>query len=234
MVAPYICQVLVVGAGPVGLAGALELRRRQVSLKIIEKELESSRTSNAVAINARSLELLEPSGATEKLLAAGTRIRRINQYFEGRKLASVDFSRMQHRFNFMLALPQNETEQILENVLNEAGVQVERGATLTAIEKTGQGVLATAERENQEPLQFNTGFVLGADGLHSKVRQLAGIEFAGERYSDQFSLADVEIDWDFPYDEGQIFMRKDKPFLFVIAIGQGRHRIVSNYPNSLD
>jgi 3-(3-hydroxy-phenyl)propionate hydroxylase len=70
--------VLVVGAGPTGLAAALELARQGRPVRIIDRNPGRSEHSRAIGVNARTLELLEPSGLTERLLATGLRVRRLN------------------------------------------------------------------------------------------------------------------------------------------------------------
>src|SRR3712207_3354648 len=119
-------RVLVVGARPVGLAAALELTRRGASVRIVEQRDARSAESRAIAVNPRTLSLLEEAGVTPRLIAAGVRLRGLRVFARGRHVATVDLSRIRHRYPFLLALPQSETERILEERLNELGVAVER------------------------------------------------------------------------------------------------------------
>ena len=98
--------VLVVGAGPTGLAAALELARHGQSVRIVDKNPTRSQHSKAIGVNARTLELMEASGVTERLLATGLRLRRLHFRNGDRLLATVELNRVRHRYDFMLALLQ--------------------------------------------------------------------------------------------------------------------------------
>ena len=126
--------VLVVGAGPTGLAAALELARLGQAVRIVDKNATRSQKSKAIGVNARTLELMEPSGVTERLLAAGLRLQRFNFRRAECLLATVDLGRVRHRYNFMLALLQAETERILEQRLAEHGILVEWSTEFTSFE----------------------------------------------------------------------------------------------------
>lgn len=219
-------EMLIVGAGPVGLAGAIELSRRGVPVRIIDREAQSTKLSKAVGVNVQTLELLEPSGLTERLLAAGIRITKANLHFDGAPLVTLDLSRADHRFNFLLALPQSETEHVMEAALAERGVTVERETEMTgftagsdsvAVRLTGPG----GEHEVTAPR------VLGADGSRSQIRQGLGIPFIGARYDETWSLADVTLDWPYGYGDVNLFLQRDGALLFTIPIAQDRIRAIS-------
>lgn len=228
-----LSRVLVVGAGPVGMAGALELNRLGANVRIIERETRRGTLSKAVGINARTLELLEPAGVSARLIERGLRIPRVNLSYDGQVLTAVDFSRMQHRYNFMLSLPQDETETILEDALGERGVTVERGVEFTGYRESADDVSALISRRGVAS-SHSVDYLLGADGAHSRVRKAAGIDFAGEPYEDAWSLADVRMDWPFGHGEGHLMMRRDGRVLFVMSMPQDRYRVISNSGDALD
>ncbi len=117
-------HVLICGAGPVGLTAALELTRRGFQPAIIDDDDGPSPESRALAIHPRTLDILEPARVTERLLAAGNAIRGLILCVGAERRGTINFSRMSHRFNFILTLPQAQTERILYQALREHGGQV--------------------------------------------------------------------------------------------------------------
>jgi len=226
-------DILVVGAGPTGLTAAVELARRGYRPRIVDRNEGPTPLSKAVGIAPHSLELLEPSGVTERLLARAIRIPHGRLHFGGRSLGAVRFSRLRHRFNFLLALPQSETESILAAALAGLGVTVERRTALTALKTAGDSVEAVLEGpDGREEAHYRT--VYGADGVHSRVRDDLGIAFAGYTHERVWSIADAELaDW--PYEEGvaHLFLRDDGDVGFIIPIGPGRFRAISNTADAL-
>src|SRR3978361_2203207 len=95
-------DVLIVGAGPTGLTAALELSRMGIDVRIVDKAHEPSTTSRALGVQARTLELLRPRGRGEEMLRLGSRARRTALHADGEQIASIDFTRMQSEFDFIL------------------------------------------------------------------------------------------------------------------------------------
>ena len=204
-------EILIVGAGPVGLAAAIEIKRRGGTPRIIDSDAAANPNSRALAINPRTLDLLEPSGATQKLIAAGLKIRKLVVRRDERIIARLDLSIIPHKYNFLLSLAQHETEVILAQCLAQQGIQVERNLALIGLEMTPKPHAKLSNGETYLP-----DFIIGADGSHSLVRKSLGINFTGETDEDQFGLADVTLEnWPFDFETVVLTVMDDHlaPFL---------------------
>jgi 2-polyprenyl-6-methoxyphenol hydroxylase-like FAD-dependent oxidoreductase len=226
-------SILVAGAGPTGLTAAVELARLGHRPRIVDRNEGPTPLSKAVGISAHSLELLEPSGVTGRLLAEGLRIPRGHVHAGGRELGTIRFSDLPHRFNFLLALPQSDTETILAEVLAGFGVTVERRTTLAGLRQAGGRVEVVLEGPGgREEAPFDT--VYGADGVGSRVRESLGVAFEGYDHARDWSIADAELaDWPYEEDTANLFLQPGGEVGFIIPIGPGRFRAISNTPDAL-
>jgi 2-polyprenyl-6-methoxyphenol hydroxylase-like FAD-dependent oxidoreductase len=226
-------SILIVGAGPTSLTAAVELARRGMAPRIIDKDERPTPLSKAVGIAPHSLDLLEPTGVTPRLLSAGIKIRHGHVHFKGRELAVLDISRMPHRFNFLLSLPQSETERIMIDILAEQGIVVEWRTQFVGLkaarDKIEVSMLRRGERE-----EATFGFVYAADGAESGVRKALGIDFKGYTHRRIWSIADAEIE-DWPYEPAavQLFFYPSGDIGFIVPIGPKRFRAVSNTEDAL-
>jgi 2-polyprenyl-6-methoxyphenol hydroxylase-like FAD-dependent oxidoreductase len=226
-------RILVVGAGPVGLTAALELSRRGFEPHIIDNDGEPTPESRALGVNARTLELLEPSGATERLLARGLRIEGLVLRMGPRELARVATSDIPHRFNFILSLPQSDTERLLIEALAERGVTVGWRTRLQSLESDKAGFACRLDRDGT-PTIVHPATLIGADGAGSTVRKGLGIGFGGESFPGEWGLADVELaDWPFAPSMAVVTLGPHQVCAF-IPIREGFGRFISNHPDVLN
>lgn len=222
-------KVLIVGAGPTGLTAALELERRGIETKIIERRAEGSGFSRAVGIMPKSLELLNASGVAKRLLDEGIRMADFHFFLDTRKLLSFTTRGADPKFDFLLALPQDRTEAIMRGRLAKQRIRVAFGTTLAGFEQSSEGVtVAYADRTTE---RFD--YVIGADGVHSTTRKILGLAFNGYDLPETWSIADVEAhNW--PYRDGFVVSALHDGRVAVVAhIGMNRYRVISNTPDAL-
>src|SRR5689334_5587593 len=156
--------VLVVGAGPTGLAAALELSRLGVGVRIVDRAPHPSVESRALAVQARTLELLRVRGIGEEMLALGNPVRAAALHADGRDLARVELSRMPSAFNGILMLAQSETERLLAEQLGRHGVKVERGVDVVSVRNDSHSVSATLRADGGEEEGVEAQYLIAADG----------------------------------------------------------------------
>ena len=183
--------VLIIGAGPVGLAAALFLTRRGVPVRILDADARAHATSRALAVNPRTLTFLKDTGVTDAMMAEGNPIQGIQLNYAGRRLAAIrpDWDRIGSEYP-MLILPQARSEAHLIDALTKQGVVVERGRTLATLSQTQDAVHAVfADGEIlTAPLLF------AADGAHSVARHALNIDFPGDGSPTAWHLMDVDMD----------------------------------------
>ena len=185
-------DVLVVGAGPVGLVAACELARRGVRMRIVDKLAAPTTESRAILVHARSLEMLDRIGVAGTLLDTGVRTHQMQMHAGGQELARIGLDTVDSVYPYSLTTAQTETERVLTERLAELGVTVDRGVELTGREQDGDGVRATLAHADGTVETAGVRWVVGADGGHSSVRGLVGTRLAGSFKGEQFVLGDVE------------------------------------------
>lgn len=215
-------DVLVVGAGPTGLTLTAALLSHGFRVVLVDKQAEGANTSRAAGINARTLEVLDGIDVTRRLLKEGIEAPRFTIRDGAKTLLTVDFSGLTTDYPFTLLAPQSTTERLLLDRVRELGGDVLRAKTLASLTQDADGVTATfADGET-----VLARYVVGADGMHSTVREQAGIGFRGGSYEHSFVLADVRLTGDDPTDEVRLFWAAEG--LTVVApLPDGSFRIVA-------
>jgi len=192
-------SVLIVGAGPTGLALACVLARRGAAFRIIDKTAEYFAGSRGKGLQPRSLEVLEDLGMIDRILANG----RFHLPFRGYDGATVLGDRDMYAdrvptpdvpYASPLIIPQWRVEEILRARLAEFGGRVELATELIGFEQNSDRVTATLSRAGGTE-QLVAEYLVGADGGRSLVRKELGVGFEGETWKDERMLVgDVQVD----------------------------------------
>jgi 2-polyprenyl-6-methoxyphenol hydroxylase-like FAD-dependent oxidoreductase len=218
----YDTDVLVVGAGPTGLTLAASLVARGVRTTVVDRQATMAHTSRAGAVNARTLEVLEDLDVSRRLVKEGVVAPQFTIRDRRRTLMRLDFSGLVTDYPYTLLVPQNITEKLLHDRLIELGGTVLRPKALTTITQDADGVTATFDDGDV----IRARYAVGADGIHSVVREHAGIGFQGGAYEESFVLADVRMSGDVPVDEVILFWAT-AGLTVVAPLPDGSYRIVA-------
>ncbi len=201
-------EVLIVGAGPVGLVTASELARLGITVTIIDRRTKPTRHSKANVLWPRSLELLARLGLSDGLVCQAHQIQTV-RFRRGNSIAAVHSlaDLPDTSFPFALTLPQPATERHIEQHLRERRVEVERGSELVDFEVTDDCVEAGIRKPDGVIERRRFGWLVGVDGSGSLVRQQAGLSFDGETVPVVFTLLDA-FAMGIPSDEGAYYFGK--------------------------
>jgi 2-polyprenyl-6-methoxyphenol hydroxylase-like FAD-dependent oxidoreductase len=220
--------VLIVGAGPTGMAAALELVRFGIPLRIVDKFSAPSDTSRALAVQARTLELMQQRGLADEMLSLGNKGLFTTMYAAGKQLGQVDLRHVDSRFNYTLLLAQSETERILRERLEKSCILVERQTELVAFGQpdSGTGVQATLRRSGETLEELEAAYLIDAEGAHSMVRRSMDLAFEGKSLPHSYALADLHVDGDIAEDQLSIFLAASG-LLAAFPMGHRRFRVIA-------
>jgi 2-polyprenyl-6-methoxyphenol hydroxylase-like FAD-dependent oxidoreductase len=185
---------VIIGAGPTGMTAAIELKRAGLDVRIIDKSDHLAAHSQALIVQARTLEQMQRYGLADEAIARGRKLHGAQFYSEGRQILDFKFDRLASRYPFVLFLPQSETEALLNEHMESLGVKTERSVELETLSQDEDSVLVTLRHPDGNLEQVNARWVIGCDGAHSAVREKTGTPFEGEGIGLSFFLADLELD----------------------------------------
>ncbi|MFG2563579.1 FAD-dependent monooxygenase [Streptomyces sp. NPDC048496] len=228
-------DVLIIGAGPTGLAAACEAVRHGLSVRIVDRKPCRSTFSTALVVHARTMEIFETMGVAEEILAEGARFTALNVHTRRRCPVRVDLLGLpwgDTAYPFWLSIPQYATERVLESHFNQGGGKVEWGVALEEIHDNGAHVKATLEHGNWRREVVRARWLIGCDGGRSRVRTAAGLRLDRSDTGASFVLADVKTTSPLVEDEGHVFLAPEGLLLIVPMPEPLRWRIIAHVPQA--
>lgn len=231
MLSPAIdSEVLIVGAGPVGLFLANECARRGLKWRLIETRSSQSLHSKALAIFPRTLEIFDMAGVVGPFLETANRVTSVTVVAHGRTLAHMRFAPEESPYQFIAMVPQDVTERLLVEQLQSKGGAVEYETTFVSAVQHDDHVSVILDQKGQRQ-EMTAAFVVGCDGAHSIVRHLLDLPFEGAEYDALFMLADVQTNETLRADELQLCPSELGP-VAIFPMSATRRRIVATIENA--
>jgi 2-polyprenyl-6-methoxyphenol hydroxylase-like FAD-dependent oxidoreductase len=224
-------EVLVVGAGPTGLALALQAHDHGAKVRIVDRRPCLFRPSRALILHSRTLEGLRPLGVAEQILECGQVAPEADLHFHGRVIRArlANLALADTAFPHLTLVRQSDVEAVLANALEERGLLVERGTEVTAVQDGRAATCAKLQSASGcEVAAFD--YVVGCDGQASTVREAARIPWPGKRYAEEVVLADLDLETDLNPALAHAFVCR-QGILLVFALGElAPWRLVATRP----
>lgn len=224
-------DVLICGAGPVGLSLAAQLQAMGVACQIIDRNQGRSEKSKALVIWGRSLELLHTCMDASAFVAVGRPVRKARFYREGNPFAEIEFMQDKTEFGTGVLIPQSSTEQLLEEHLVARGGRVKRSTELLSFVQGSDHVACVLRNAHGVRSTVHAKYLVGCDGAHSVVRQGLGFDFAGREDGLRWVLADVALTGNVP-DVDVASMWSKSGILLLFHFGENVWRVVAEEPLS--
>ncbi len=203
-------DVVIIGAGPVGLLLGNLLGAGGVRTLVIDKRTCGPDASMAIGLTPPSLALLHTLQLDRQFVTAGVRVEQAVVHGDHGVLGALSFSSLPAPYPFILSLPQARTVALLETRLDDWPLaELRRGTELLDLEQDADGVtVVLREGDAGQPYHLRCAFLIGADGGHSCVRQLAGIAATAGSYPQHFIMADF-ADRSCFGDQAHLFFTRD-------------------------
>jgi 2-polyprenyl-6-methoxyphenol hydroxylase and related FAD-dependent oxidoreductases len=220
--------VLIVGAGPVGLATALSLTQSGIAVRIIDRLAEPTNQSRAAVVHARTLEMFERLGIASEFVDIGVRVHGAAVYGPNKTLLTrPSLDHLPTHYPFMLGIDQATTERLLRERLSALGVEVERPVEFIGLAQSASAVTVRLRSGTDAPRIEEFSYVVGADGARGTVRGALGLKLEGETLDATWITADVKIRWDRDPDEAVAFLSPEG-LAFIAPMNGDRWRVIVN------
>jgi 2-polyprenyl-6-methoxyphenol hydroxylase-like FAD-dependent oxidoreductase len=224
--------VLIVGAGPTGLAAALFLARRGVAVRIVDVLPQASMYSRALAVNRRTLEVLHETGVSDRIVAEGWAIKGACLRAGDREVLVLELPDTPGEPPAMTALAQARTEALLADALQAQGVSVERGVSLQTLTQNESHVTANLRHADGQIEQAQVSLLFGADGARSVTREALGLAFSGRHLPEPWSLWDIDMYSSLDPWHAHVLFQPDG-FIFTLRLKGDTWRVIANTADPL-
>src|ERR1700743_2136896 len=202
---PASTEVLIIGAGPSGLFAAIELARRGVQARVVERDLGPHTQARATAIQPGTLEIFARSGVLDRVLAESEHLRFARLYdAQLRQVGETAFAGVGCEWEFQCSLPQWRTERILADRFVELGGTVERGVEAVSLRQRDDGVVIGLKRADGTAETVEASWVIGAGGAHSVTRESMAETLAGTTSPGPSVVASVIMACGLPRDSSAL------------------------------
>ncbi|MEZ5863201.1 MAG: FAD-dependent monooxygenase [Geminicoccaceae bacterium] len=216
--------VLVVGAGPTGLVVAIELLRRGVPVRLVERHPELPDWSAAIFIKQRTLEILASIGLISHFVEQGEWVRGVKFYSDGEEVAAYDFGAIDSPYQNILSIPESASIRILADEVRRLGGEIELGTEFVALEQDGESVTVRLRSAERGEWSVETPWIVGTDGFHSAVREAIGDRYEGKDYGELWAVFDTGLEsWEWSRDS--VRAQLDPPLLLQFPLAPDRWRM---------
>ncbi len=226
-------EVIIVGAGPTGLALACQLIRWGIDFVILDRNETTTPHSKAIGVQARTLEIYEQIGLADALIALGAKAEGVRLVEGGEVRGKIDLSDLgegMSPYPFLLLVEQGLHEKLLYDHIKSKGQDIRWQTQLESFSQNESGVTANIKSADGAAETIEAKFLVGCDGAKSPVRRTLGLTFEGSTFERLFYVADVDINWGFPHDALMVFLMKTNLLAFFPMVGENRWRIVGTFP----
>nr|AHE14503.1 EspX-like FAD-binding monooxygenase [uncultured bacterium] len=189
-------EVLIVGAGPIGLTLAIALRRLSIRVRVVDRAPGTNREPRADVVFPRAGEALGALGVGENLRQHAYEMRGATMYGSGRRLGRFTTGRLASDYPNAMTIEQHDIERLLAEDLGRLGVTVDWRTRVTDLTQHEGRVSVTARGADGAVEEIGAAWVVGCDGIRSTVRDKLGIDFPGSaRRNMQVVQGNVVPDW---------------------------------------
>ena len=226
-------DVIIIGAGPTGLALACQFIRYGIDFVIVDKKETTTPFSKAIGVQARTLEIYEQIGLADKLIERGAIAEKARMVIGGKIRGEATFREFgsgMSPYPFVLIVEQGKHEALVYDFIRSQGRDVEWQTELQSFTQDDSSVRAVVRKAGGEAKTIEAKFLVGCDGAKSPVRHSLGLTFEGSTFERMFYVADVDIDWAFDHDAVTVMPLKSNLLAFFPMSGDRQWRIVGTFP----